>query len=79
MLADKIGHARHVVVASGGVVYVNPWSGVYYHDDVPPSGGFPVARQERGKADVIERFGETVQGGRGGTDIGMYKSFLRRD
>jgi hypothetical protein len=29
ILADGIGHARHLVVAPNGTVYVNTWSGVY--------------------------------------------------
>jgi glucose/arabinose dehydrogenase/mono/diheme cytochrome c family protein len=77
VFADGIGHARHMVVAPSGVLYVNTWSGRYYANDTPPAGGFLVALQDKrgtGKADVIERFGETVQsGGAGGTGIGMYK------
>ncbi len=77
VFADNIGHARHMVVAPNGVLYVNTWSGRYYGNDTPHPGGFLVALQDKngsGKADVIERFGETVQsGGRGGTGIGMYK------
>jgi glucose/arabinose dehydrogenase/mono/diheme cytochrome c family protein len=80
VFADQIGHARHMVVAPSGVVYVNTWSGVYYDNDVPPAGGFLVALQDKsggGKADVIERFGETVPtGGHGGTGIGMYKGSI---
>jgi glucose/arabinose dehydrogenase/mono/diheme cytochrome c family protein len=80
VFADDIGHARHLVVGPGGVVYVNTWSGEYY-DNVPPHAGrFLVALQDKsgaGKADVIERFGETVQtGGAGGTGIGMYEGSL---
>ena len=30
VFADGIGHARHLVVAPNGVVYVNTWSGDYY-------------------------------------------------
>src|SRR5262245_46352731 len=30
VFADGIGHARHLKVASSGVVYVNTWSGEYY-------------------------------------------------
>jgi glucose/arabinose dehydrogenase/mono/diheme cytochrome c family protein len=80
VFADDIGHARHLVVGPGGVVYVNTWSGEYY-DNVPPhAGGFLVALQDKsgaGKADVIERFGETVQtGGAGGTGIGMHEGSL---
>jgi glucose/arabinose dehydrogenase/mono/diheme cytochrome c family protein len=80
VFADNIGHARHMVVAPNGVVYVNTWSGQYYGNDTPHSGGFLVALQDKsgtGKADVIERFGETVQsGGHGGTGIGLYKEAI---
>jgi glucose/arabinose dehydrogenase/mono/diheme cytochrome c family protein len=80
VFADGIGHARHLVVASNGVVYVNTWSGRYYGNDKPHAGGFLVALQDTtgvGKADVNERFGETVQsGGAGGTGIGLYKNGL---
>ena len=80
VFADGIGHARHMVVGPSGVVYVNTWSGEYYGYDTPHAGGFLVALQDKtgaGKADVIERFGETVQtGGAGGTGIGMYKGSI---
>src|SRR6516164_2422020 len=32
VFADNLGHARHLAVAPNGVVYVNTWSGRYYHD-----------------------------------------------
>jgi glucose/arabinose dehydrogenase/cytochrome c5 len=77
VFADGIGHARHLVVAPNGVVYVNTWSGRYYGNDTPHPGGFLVALKDTtgsGKADVIQRFGETVQsGGAGGTGIGVYR------
>ncbi|HWO34611.1 MAG TPA: hypothetical protein VNO32_37945, partial [Candidatus Acidoferrum sp.] len=80
VFADDIGHARQMVVAPSGVLYVNTWSGRYYGNDTPHAGGFLVALQDKsggGKADVIERFGETVQsGGAGGTGIGMYKGSI---
>lgn len=80
VFADGIGHARHIVVAPNGVLYANTWSGEYYGDDKPHPGGFLVALQNKnnaGKADVIERFGETAQtGGKGGTGIGIYKDWL---
>jgi glucose/arabinose dehydrogenase len=80
VFADGIGHARHLMVAPSGVVYVNTWSGEYYGNVAPPAGGFLVALEDSkrtGKADVIERFGETVQsGGAGGTGIGMYKGSI---
>jgi glucose/arabinose dehydrogenase/mono/diheme cytochrome c family protein len=80
IFADDIGHARHLAVSPGGVVYVNTWSGEYYGNDKPHAGGFLVALQDKagaGKADVNERFGETVQsGGAGGTGIGIYKGSI---
>src|SRR5215475_7059732 len=80
VFAANLGHPRHLVVAPNGVVYVNTWSGRYYGNAPPPAGGFLVALQDRtnrGKADVVERFGETVQsGGAGGTGIGIYKGSL---
>ena len=80
VFADGIGHARHMVVSPSGVLYVNTWSGRYYGNDTPHPGGFLVALQDKsvsGKADVTERFGETVQsGGKGGTGIGMYRGSI---
>src|SRR5437867_4326161 len=80
VFADDVGHARHVVVAPRGVVYVCTWSGEYYGNAAPHPGGFLVALQDKtgaGKAGVTERFGETVQsGGAGGTGIGMYKGSI---
>ncbi len=80
IFADDIGHARHLVVAPNGVVYVNTWSGTYYGNKPSHDGGFLVALQDKsgsGKADVNERFGETEQsGGKGGTGIGLYNGSL---
>jgi glucose/arabinose dehydrogenase/mono/diheme cytochrome c family protein len=80
IFADGVGHARHLVVAPNGVVYLNTWSGRYYGNDTPHAGGFLVALQDTtgtGKANVNQRFGETVQsGGKGGTGIGLYKGAL---
>ncbi|HKW63068.1 MAG TPA: c-type cytochrome [Candidatus Acidoferrum sp.] len=80
IFADGVGHARHMVTSPSGVLYVNTWSGRYYGNDKPHEGGFLVALQDKtgsGKADVNERFGETVQtGGHGGTGIGIYKGSL---
>ena len=80
IFADKIGHARHLVVAPNGVVYVNTWSGRYYGNDTPPRGGFLVALQDKngaGKADVVARFGPTAaQGSKGGTGVALYKDWI---
>jgi len=80
IFADGIGHARQLVVAPEGTVYVNTWSGVYYRNDKPPPGGFLVALKDTkgaGHADVVQRFGETfAEGGYGGTGIALYKGAL---
>src|SRR5206468_3187550 len=80
VFADNIGHARHLVVAPNGVVYVNTWSGRYYGNDTPPAGGFLVALQDTngdGQADVRLRFGDSVQtGSAGGTGITLYRGGL---
>ena len=80
VFADNIGHARHMAVGANGVVYVNTWSGRYYGNDTPPPGGFLVALQDingDGQADVVARFGDTLQqGSHGGTGIGIYKGAL---
>jgi glucose/arabinose dehydrogenase/cytochrome c5 len=80
IFADGVGHARHMVAAPNGVLYVNTWSGRYYGNDKPHDGGFLVALQDNsgaGKADVAERFGETVgSGGAGGSGIALYKGAI---
>lgn len=80
VFADSIGHARHMSVAPNGTVYVNTWSGVYFGNDTPPPGGFLIALRDTtadGRADVIARFGDSVQsGGHGGTGIALYNGAL---
>ena len=81
VFADGIGHARHLVVAPNGVVYVNTWSGLtIYGNETPHEGGFLVALQDKtgsGKAEVIERFGETAKtGAAGGTGIALYNGSI---
>jgi hypothetical protein len=80
VFADGIGHARHLVVSADGLVYVNTWSSPYYGPGVLHPAGFLVVLQDKngaGKADVIERFGETTQsGGSGGTGITLYQGWV---
>ena len=76
VFADHIGHARHLAVSADGTVYVNTWSGRYYHNDAPHPGGFVVALKDTtgsGKADKVARFGMTPDdGGHGGTGVYLY-------
>src|SRR5947209_7264007 len=80
VFADKLGHARHLAVGPNGVVYVNTWSGRYYHDDTPPPGGFLIALQDtkgEGRADKIVRFGPTKEDGNaGGTGVAIYNGYV---
>jgi glucose/arabinose dehydrogenase/mono/diheme cytochrome c family protein len=80
VFADGIGHARDMVAAPNGVLYVNTWSGRYYGNQPSHEGGFLVALQDKtgsGKAAVDQRFGETEQSGaHGGTGIALYKGAL---
>jgi glucose/arabinose dehydrogenase len=80
VFADNIGHARQMVVAPNGVLYVNTWSGRYYRNDKPPAGGFLIALKDttgNGRADVVVRFGPgTESGNAGGTGIALYNCAL---
>jgi glucose/arabinose dehydrogenase len=80
IFADNIGHARQMVFAPDGTLYVNTWSGIYYNNGPVPAGGFMVALKDRngdGRADVTERFGETVaSGGHGGTGVAFYNGMV---
>src|SRR3954453_18942170 len=79
VFADKIGHARQLVMAPDGTVYVNTWSGAYYGNDRPPAGGFLVALKDTkgtGRADRVERFGASAaEGSHGGTGIALRKDW----
>jgi glucose/arabinose dehydrogenase len=80
VFADKLGHARHMAVAANGAVYVNTWSGLYYHNDKPPPGGFLVTLQDTtgsGRADKVIRFGpNAADGNHGGTGIAIYNGYV---
>jgi glucose/arabinose dehydrogenase/mono/diheme cytochrome c family protein len=80
IFADDIGHARDLVVAPNGVVYVNTWSGRYYAGRAQHEGAFLVALQDSkgtGEADVQRRFGETRDsGGAGGSGIAYYHGYI---
>ncbi|HVS77751.1 MAG TPA: hypothetical protein VHE11_12520, partial [Steroidobacteraceae bacterium] len=80
IFADNLGHVRHMVAAPDGVLYANTWSGRYYANSPPPSGGFLIALRDTAggaRANVIRRFGATpATGGHGGTGIALYHGYL---
>src|SRR3954469_11678134 len=80
VFADKIGGARHLVVAPNGTVYVNTWRNPYDSTRKTPAGGFVVALRDTnndGKADQIQRFGTTSESGsKGGTGIALRNNRL---
>ena len=73
IFADHIGHARHLVVSADNTIYVNTWSGPYYGQELPRTGGFLVALRDNqgvGHADFEKRFGPGVaEHSWGGTGI----------
>jgi glucose/arabinose dehydrogenase len=80
VFADNLGHVRHMVVAPDGTLYANSWSGRYFRNVPPPPGGFLIALKDTtgsGKADVIKRFGASIEtGGTGGSGIALYNGGL---
>jgi glucose/arabinose dehydrogenase len=80
IFAANLGHVHHLVVAPDGEVYANTWSGRYFPNSPPPPGGFLLALKDTkgtGRADVIQRFGMTVEkGGTGGSGIALYDGGL---
>jgi glucose/arabinose dehydrogenase/cytochrome c5 len=78
VIADNLGHVRHLALGPDGTVYANTWSGMYYVGQPPPAGGFLVAIRPKGdgKADV-SRFGQTpADGVAGGTGVQVYKGYV---
>src|ERR1700677_4693167 len=80
IFADNLGHVRHMVAAADGTLYANTWSGRYFPNSPPAPGGFLIALEDstgEGRADVVERFGVSVEaGGTGGSGIALYDGAL---
>jgi glucose/arabinose dehydrogenase len=78
VIADNLGHVRHMALGPDGTIYANTWSGAYYVGQPPPAGGFLVAIKPRasGPAEVA-RFGQTpADGVAGGTGVAVYKGYV---
>jgi glucose/arabinose dehydrogenase len=79
VFADHLGHARDIVVASNGDVFVNTWGGNNYRTAPPPAGFLVALRDTKhsGSADTIVRFGPTPdRSATGGTGIALYDGYL---
>jgi glucose/arabinose dehydrogenase len=80
IFADQLGHARHLVVAHNGDVYVNTMSDQHKKFTNAP-GGYLVALRDAdrdGHAEIVKRFGTVHQEGKpgGGTGLGMHDGRL---
>ena len=81
VFADNVGHARHMVVAPTGVVYVNTWSGDYYgHDKLLRAGFSSPSRTQPERWQSQHRRAlwrdRPERRSSGGTGIGLYKGSL---
>ena len=78
VFADSVGHVRHMTVSPNGTLYINTWSGRYYGNDQPHAGWLSRGAADttgRGRADVIVRFGDSVQSG--GARRHRYREYTR--
>jgi len=78
VIADNLGHVRHMAQGPDGTIYANTWSGMYFPNSPPPAGGFLVAIKPKGdaKADVA-RFGLTpADGAAGGSGVAVYNGHV---
>jgi glucose/arabinose dehydrogenase len=78
VIADKLGHVRHLALGPDGTIYANTWSGSYYVGQPPPAGGFLVAIKPKGSGPAeVARFGQTpADGVAGGTGVAVYNGHV---
>lgn len=78
IVADNLGHVRHLAQGPDGTIYANTWSGQYYVGQPPPQGGFLLAIKPRGDGPAeVTRFGQTpADGVAGGTGVAVYKGYV---
>jgi len=78
IIADNLGHVRHLALSPDGTIYANTWSGAYYVGQPAPPGGYLLAIKPKGdgKAEVT-RFGQTpADGVAGGVGVAVYKGYV---
>jgi glucose/arabinose dehydrogenase/cytochrome c5 len=78
IVADNLGHVRHMALGPDGTIYANTWSGQYYVGQPPPPGGFLLAIKPNGDgAAQVTRFGQTpADGVAGGVGVAVYKGYV---
>jgi glucose/arabinose dehydrogenase/cytochrome c5 len=78
IIADNLGHVRHMAQGPDGTIYANTWSGMYFPNAPPPAGGFLVAIKPKGDGQAeVARFGQTpADGVAGGSGVAVYKGHV---
>jgi glucose/arabinose dehydrogenase len=77
IFADRQGPTRHLAVGPDGTVYANTWANPRRQASAPPDGMLVALRDSDndGKADRIERFGDTADR-TGGTGLAIFDNHL---
>ena len=78
IIADNLGHVRHLAQAPDGTIYANTWSGMYFPNAPAPAGGFLLAIKPKGDGQAeVARFGLTpADGAAGGSGVAVYKGHV---
>jgi glucose/arabinose dehydrogenase/cytochrome c5 len=78
VIADNLGHLRHMAQGPDGTIYANTWSGMYFPNAPAPPGGFLVAIKPKGDGQAeVARFGQTAADGvAGGSGVAVYKGHV---
>ena len=78
IIADNLGHVRHMAQAPDGTIYANTWSGMYFPNEPAPPGGFLLAIKPKGDGKAaVSRFGQTAaDGSAGGSGVAVYKGHV---
>jgi glucose/arabinose dehydrogenase/cytochrome c5 len=78
IIADNLGHVRHLAQGPDGTIYANTWSGMYFPNAPSPADGFLVAIKPKGDGQAeVARFGPTpADGAAGGSGVAVYKGYV---